>query len=191
MTTPRLLSTLAPIPFALLAACSSGPRPEETAAKAKLASDLVQCQNERSQFKQDLQAAQAELKRAKEASAPPVNQLGTVALQAGASGGGGAPDVNLTPAQMSGVQKVIVSNGATLVDCYEKALKRNPNLRTVDHVTARFTLKNTGSAGTVVFAPHIDAEMEKCMAGKFQRWKFPTFSSGEALIELPVNLLAK
>ncbi len=175
---------------ATLGACSGGPSPEEVAAKAKLVNDLVQCQNERSQFKQDLQAAQAEAKRLKEASAPPVNALGGVALQAG-QGGGGTSDVNLSAAQMAAVQKVIVSNGSTLVDCYEKGLKRNPNLRTVDHVTARFTLKNTGNATNVIFAPHVEAEMEKCMAGRFARWKFPTFPSGEALIELPVNLLAK
>ena len=185
-----LLPTFSPPCFALLLnfGCSSGPNPEEGAQRAKLAGDLVQCQNERSTIKQDLQSAQAELKRLKEVNAPPVNTLGGVELQAGA----GAPaEINLTSAQLSAVQKVIVANGSTLTDCYEKALKRNPNLRTVSSVNARFTLKGSGSASNVVFSPHVEGEMEKCMAGRFQRWKFPTLSSGEALIELPVVLSAK
>ena len=185
MPSPRRCLPL--VALSLPFACSSGPSEADVAAKAKLAGELVECKDQMSRLKEQLAVANGELKKTKEASDPTI-PLGGVALQAGL---GQRVEANLSPEQIAGVKKVILSNGSALVACYEKGLKRNPNLRTVDKVAARFILISSGSVRDVAFSPHVDSEMEKCMGAAFRRWKFPTFSGGEAQFELPVNLLAR
>jgi len=89
------------------------------------------------------------------------------------------------------VIKVVKQNSGGLRACYEKALKRKPDLQYVSAVTARFQIVNTGQAQGVTFAPHTDAEMEKCMASTMEKWKFPTFQGDPVAFEQPVNLVAK
>ena len=90
------------------------------------------------------------------------------------------------------MKKVFISNGSALVACYEKALKRNPNLKTVDRVAARFILQNSGTVTEAVLSPRVDGELEKCIGSAMKRWKFPAFAGESAAqIELPVLLKAK
>ena len=65
------------------------------------------------------------------------------------------------------------------------------SLQYVASVTAHFQVANTGSAQGVSFTPHTDPEMEKCMAGTMEKWKFPTFQGDPVAFEQPVNLVAK
>ena len=58
-------------------------------------------------------------------------------------------------------------------------------------VTAHFSVENMGAARGVSFTPHTDAEMEKCMAGTMEKWKFPAFQGDPVAFEQPVNLVAK
>ncbi|MSP59669.1 MAG: AgmX/PglI C-terminal domain-containing protein [Myxococcales bacterium] len=191
MNLPAAVRPLVPVAAALLfaAACSGGGASEEMSARNKsLADDLLKCQTEKSSMKEQMQVAQAEVRKMKEASQPNVLELGAIELQAGPRQ---VESANLSPEQVKAVKKVIVSNGGALVSCYEKGLKRNPNLRTVSSVTARFLLNPTGSATGTIFNPHVDAEMERCMAQGFGKWKFPTFTGGGVQVEFPVSLVAR
>jgi len=89
------------------------------------------------------------------------------------------------------VIKVVKLNSGGLRACYDKALKRKPDLQYVSSVTARFSVVNTGQAQGVTFTPHTDPEMEKCMAATMEKWKFPTFQGDPVAFEQPVNLVAK
>ena len=89
------------------------------------------------------------------------------------------------------VVKVVRQNSGGLRACYEKALKRKPDLQYVSAVTAHFEVENSGGAHGVSFTPHTDQEMEKCMASTMEKWKFPTFQGDPVAFEQPVNLVAK
>lgn len=170
-----LLATLA-------VACSGGADNDQQ--KAKLATDLVQCRNDLSNLKEQLAEAKAELTKAQEAKAcalPPVDLKAANAGQKHMEG-------NIAP---DAVIKVVKQNSGGLRACYEKALKRKPDLQYVSSVMAHFQIANTGQAQGVTFTPHTDPEMEKCMAGTMEKWKFPTFQGDPVAFEQPVNLVAK
>ena len=162
-------------------ACSGGADDQQ---KAKLATDLVQCRNDLTNLKEQLAESNAQLKKAQEAKTCVLEPIDLKAANAGQKHmeGNIAPDA---------VIKVVKQNSGGLRACYEKALKRKPDLQYVSAVTARFQIVNTGQAQGVTFAPHTDAEMEKCMASTMEKWKFPTFQGDPVAFEQPVNLVAK
>jgi hypothetical protein len=166
------------------AAGCGGPSDEDAAQKTKLATDLVQCRNDETNLKEQLAEAKAQLLKAQEAK---VCQLEPIELKA-ANAGQKHMEGNIAPAA---VIKVMKQNSGGLRACYEKALKRKPDLQYVASVTARFQLENSGNAKSVVFAPHTDADMEHCMASTMEKWKFPTFQGDPVAFEQPVNLVAK
>ncbi|MGZ3427964.1 MAG: AgmX/PglI C-terminal domain-containing protein [Polyangia bacterium] len=165
----------------LLAACSGGGDDQQ---KAKLATDLVQCRNDLTNLKEQLAESKAQLEKAKEAKTCLLEPIDLKAANAGQKHmeGNIAPDA---------VIKVVKQNSGGLRACYEKALKRKPDLQYVSAVTAKFEVANTGAAQGVTFAPHTDPEMERCMASTMEKWKFPTFQGDPVAFEQPVNLVAK
>lgn len=165
----------------LAAACSGGGEDQQ---KAKLATDLVQCRNDLSNLKEQLAESKAQLTKAQEAKTCLLEPIDLKAANAGQKHmeGNIAPDA---------VIKVVKQNSGGLRACYEKALKRKPDLQYVSSVTARFQIVNTGQAQGVTFAPHTDGEMEHCMAATMEKWKFPTFQGDPVAFEQPVNLVAK
>jgi len=165
----------------LMAACSGGADDQQ---KAKLATDLVQCRNDLSNLKEQLAETKAQLTKAQEAK---TCQLEPIDIKA-AGAGQKHMEGNVSP---EAVVKVVKQNSGGLRACYEKALKRKPDLQYVSSVKARFEVANTGQAQAVTFAPHTDAEMEKCMASTMEKWKFPTFQGDPVAFEQPVNLVAK
>jgi hypothetical protein len=165
----------------LLAACGA---PADDGSKAKLANDLVTCKNENLALKEQLADAKAALARAQEAQ---VVKLDPVDLKASPPGEKHM-EGNVPP---EAVAKVVKQNSGGLRACYEHALKRKPDLQYVSAVTARFEVKNSGSAINVTFKPHTDGEMEKCMASTMGKWKFPAFQGDPVAFEQPVNLVAK
>ncbi len=177
-----------PVALALFAcACSGGGGTEEDpAAKNKMANDLIACQNERLSLKEQLAAAQAEVKKLKDAADPTV-KLDPIDLKPAVPGEKHV-EGHLPPEQ---VLKVFKANQGLLIACYEKGLKRSPNLQYVTNITAHFAVKNTGNAVGVSFTPHAEAEMEKCMASGVGKWRFPSFTGDPVQFEIPVNLVAK
>ena len=171
-------------------ACGSGPTKEEQARTAKLASDLVTCNNELSTLKEQLAEAKALAAKAQtELSSATTKQLDPIDVKANLPTGEKKPmEGNVNPDQ---VVKVVKQNSGAFRPCYEKALKRKPDLQYVSAVKARFSIRNTGTAFGVSFAPRTDAEMESCMAGAMEKWKFPQFQGDPVAFEAPVNLIAK
>jgi hypothetical protein len=165
----------------LLCACSGGGDDQQ---KAKLATDLVQCRNDLSNLKEQVAEAKAQLLKAQQAKTCLLEPHDLKAAGAGQKHMEG----NVSP---EAVVKVVRQNSGGLRACYEKALKRKPDLQYVSSVTARFEVQNTGAARGVVFAPHTDSEMERCMAQTMEKWKFPTFQGDPVAFEQPVNLVAK
>ena len=170
----------------LLAGCSGGPSADDVAQRNKMASDLVACQNDRSTLKEQLAAAQAELAKLKAANDPTVHVQDPLTLNANPSKTG--KEGNLPP---EAVIKVFKQNQGGLKACYDKGLKRNPNLQYVAALNAHFAVKNTGNAVNVGFSPHADGEMEHCMASTIAKWHFPTFTGDPVQFDYPVNLVAK
>jgi hypothetical protein len=164
--------------------CAACPAPTDDGSKAKLANELVTCKNENLSLKEQLGEAKAALARAQEAQ---VVKLDPVDLKASPPGEKHM-EGNVPP---EAVAKVVKQNSGGLRACYEHALKRKPDLQYVNTVTARFEVKNTGSAINVSFKPHTDGEMEKCMASTMGKWKFPAFQGDPVAFEQPVNLIAK
>jgi hypothetical protein len=165
-----------------LAGCGGGD--ENDQQKAKLANDLVQCRNDLSNLKEQLAEAKAQLAKLQEARTVQLEPLDLKASGAGMKHMEG----NIAP---EAVIKVVRQNSGGLRACYEKALKRKPDLQYVSAVTARFEVENTGNARGVNFSPHTDQEMEHCMAQTMEKWKFPTFQGDPVAFEQPVNLVAK
>lgn len=179
------MRTLALTLILALAACGGGE--DDTAQKAKLASDLVTCKNDLSNLKEQLNDAKAALAKAEQAAGQ-VIKLDPVAVKGEAQSSVHHRDATVTPAA---VMKVIQMNGSGLRACYNHALKRKPDLQYVSKVTSRFQLHNNGQASDVSFAPHTDSEMERCMAQTMEKWKFPSFQGDAVAIEQPVNLVVK
>lgn len=165
----------------MASACSGGADDQQ---KAKLATDLVQCRNDLSNLKEQLAESKAQLQKAQEAKTCLLTPLDVKASAAGQKHmeGNIAPDA---------VIKVVKQNSGGLRACYDKALKRKPDLQYVSSVTAHFQIANTGQAQGVTFTPHTDPDMEKCMASTMEKWKFPTFQGDPVAFEQPVNLVAK
>ena len=165
-----------------LEACG-GPAADD-GTKAKLASELVQAKNDNQTLREQLAEAKGELQKCQDAQTV---KLDAIDLKASAPGVKHM-EGNIPP---EAVIKVVRQNSGGLRACYEHALKRKPDLQYVSTVTARFEVKNTGNAINVAFKPHTDPEMEKCMAGTMEKWKFPTFQGDPVAFEQPVNLVAK
>jgi hypothetical protein len=167
-----------------LAGCGA---PSDDGKAAKLASDLVNCKNDVSALKEQLAETKAALAKAQEMAGAAV-KLDPIDVKANPPTGHKPLEGNVSP---DAVIKVVRQNSGGLRACYEHALKRKPDLQYVSTVTARFQLVNTGNASSVSFSPHTDADMERCMAGTIQKWRFPTFQGDAVAFEQPVNLVAK
>lgn len=166
-----------------LAGCG-GPA-QDDGAKSKLATDLVQCRNDVSELKGQLALAKAELARA---VASQTTKLDAVDANPSHPKVSGSKEGNVSP---EAVAKVVKLNATGFRACYEKALKRKPDLQYVSSVNAHFSVRNTGNAQDVGFSPRTDAEMEGCMSQLMQKWKFPTFQGDPVAFEVPVNLVAR
>jgi hypothetical protein len=166
----------------LLAACG-GSSGDDDGQKAKLAGDLVTCRNDLSNLKEQLAEAKAQLAKLQQAH---TTQLDPIDIKNGNAAK--HMEGNISP---DAVIKVVRQNSGGLRACYEKALKRKPDLQYVSSVTAHFEVENSGGARGVSFTPHTDQEMEKCMAGTMAKWKFPSFQGDPVAFEQPVNLVAK
>jgi len=174
--------------LALLTLAGCPEKPKDDGAKAKLATELVQCRNDLRDLKEQAAVAKAELEKCQQAATVKLDPVDVkVGGQQGNSGGGGK-EGNVSP---EAVAKVVKLNATGFRACYEKALKRKPDLQYVSSVTARFSVRNTGNAQNVSFGPRTDAEMEHCMAQLMEKWKFPTFQGDPVAFEVPVNLVAR
>ena len=168
----------------LLCGCGSAP-PADGADRSKMASDLVQCRNEQSTLKDQIADLRAELAKAKVAADHTVR---TEPVDVKAAPPEARHVEGNLPAEE--ISKVVRANAKTLRVCYEKGLKRNPNLQTVSMVKAHFFIRGNGHGERAGIAPHVEPEMESCMAAAIEKWRFPEFAGDPVEVETPVNLVA-
>lgn len=159
---------------------------QDDGAKAKLATELVQCRNDLSDLKGQLALAKAELAKAQASATLKLDPID--ASNSAAHHGTASKEGNVSP---EAVAKVVKLNATGFRACYEKALKRKPDLQYVSAVNAHFSVRNTGTAQDVGFSPRTDVEMEHCMSSLMEKWKFPTFQGDPVAFEVPVNLVAR
>lgn len=193
LRTPRLarpvlsaraaLPSLAPL-LLWCAACGEGKGAADPAERAKMASDLVQCRNEQSALKDQVADLTAQLARLKAATDRTVH---TEAVDVKAGREERHVEGNLAEDAMT---RVIRANARTLTVCYEKGLKRNPNLQTLSAVRVHFFIRNTGRVERIGIAPHVESEMESCMSAAIGKWRFPEFQGDPVEVETPINLVA-
>jgi hypothetical protein len=167
---------------ALLMSCGA----DEGACKNKLAEAHVKCDNDRVPLKEQIaelkgQVAmlQMQLKQAQETPVPPPPDMKPAVHH---------HEGNLSP---EAVMKVMKQNAGGFRACYEKALKRKPDLQFIQSVKAKFSIKGSGQATDVAFVPHADKELEACMAAAMEKWKFPEFSGDPVAFEYPISLISK
>lgn len=92
----------------------------------------------------------------------------TVSADASSSEGGLTPDV---------IQRVIKRHQTQVKYCYERALAKDPDLG--GRVKANFTVEANGTVSKVALESTLNApEVEGCLVGQIQRWRFPEPEGG-------------
>lgn len=90
------------------------------------------------------------------------------------------------------VVETIQLNKKVLKACYERALKKNGNLRRQSiTLTLAFTVKPSGNADGISVRPNYDSLMIDCMQKAIQRWRFPNFTGQPVGVESPLTLTPK
>ena len=102
---------------------------------------------------------------------------------------GGGRDGDLAAAD---VVKVVRSNRGAFQQCYERALKRNADLRGAQvRLNLGFGVGNNGVPRDVRIAPSVDENMTSCMAAAVRGWRFPAYGGDMVRVEIPVPLVPK
>jgi hypothetical protein len=103
--------------------------------------------------------------------------------------GGGGRDGDLSAAA---VVKVVRGNRGAFQQCYERALKRNADLRGAQvRLNLAFAVGNNGVPRDVRIAPSVDENMTSCMAAAVRGWRFPPYGGDLVRVEIPVPLVPK
>jgi hypothetical protein len=101
--------------------------------------------------------------------------------------GGGGGDLSA-----AAVVKVVRANRLAFQQCYERALKRNADLRSVQvRLNLAFAVANNGVPHDVRVAPNVDQGMTSCMAAAVRGWRFPSYGGEPVRVEIPVPLVPK
>jgi len=83
-------------------------------------------------------------------------------------------------------------NRSAFQQCYERALKRNADLRGAQvRLNLVFAVGNNGVPRDVRIAPHVDAGMIACMSAAVRGWRFPAYGGEPVHVEIPVPLVPK
>jgi hypothetical protein len=176
---------------ASLAACDGKAKEEMTKLLNESNDKLVQCRkdtndlkNEVAGLKKQLAVAMANPSKVILTDPEIINLIasikGSPAPVAGAKNA-------LDPAQAS---KVVFQGAPALRQCYERALKRKPDLQYQAGigVTLNVTVKPEGIVEDVNLSPSVDAEMTSCIRTAAMRWKFPAFAGETVQIEQKLTL---
>ena len=182
----------AAVSLAALGACDGKGKEEAMKLLNESNDKLVQCRkdtndlrNEVSALKRQLAQAMANPSKVTLTDPEVLNLIASIKGAPPAAPGG--PKNALDPAQASRV----VSQGAqALRQCYERALKRNPDLQYQAGigVTLAVTVRPQGSVDDVDLKPSVDAEMTSCIRTAAMRWKFPAFTGETVTIEQKLTL---
>jgi hypothetical protein len=188
------------VSLSLLGGCTTSAPPDDS-ARAKMADELVQCKNERLSLKEKIADLTAELEKLKAAAADaaaaaapaaqPDTPKATEATTANRKAEVAHRSVAGGEISQEALVQVVKKNSTNLRACYERGMKRRPELQYVSSVEARITVENSGIASGVTFSPRTDSEMEKCMRKAIATWPFPSFKGDAVQVQVPVSLVAK
>jgi hypothetical protein len=178
--------------LAAVAACDSKGKEEAMKLLNESNDKLVQCRkdtndlrNEISGLKRQLAQAMANPGRVTLTDPEVLNLIASIKGAPAAAPGG--PKNQLDPAAAS---KVVFQGSQALRQCYERALKRNPDLQYQAGigVTLAVTVRPQGSVDDVEVKPSVDGEMTTCIRTAAMRWKFPAFAGDAVTIEQKLTL---
>jgi outer membrane murein-binding lipoprotein Lpp len=93
----------------------------------------------------------------------------------------------LDPAAAS---KIVMQGSKALVQCYERALKKNQALQyqAGAAVTLELTIRPQGSVDAVNVSPSLDPGMTDCIKSTASRWKFPAFQGEPVVVQQKLTL---
>ena len=96
-----------------------------------------------------------------------------------------APDVDGGSLDPSAIAKVVKSRLTAVKECYERELKRNPQL--AGKVVIRFTIEEDGrvAAVTVEESTLGDPAVGSCIVSRFERFRFPKPEGGAVTVSYP------
>ena len=90
------------------------------------------------------------------------------------------------------VVKVVRGNRGAFQQCYERALKRNAELRGAQvRLNLAFAVANNGVPRDIRIAPAVDGTMISCMTAAVRGWRFPSYGGDVVRVEIPVPLVPK
>lgn len=96
---------------------------------------------------------------------------------------------NLTQDQVVSTMR---TNKKVLKACYERAMKKNTNLRRQKiTLTVGFKVNPTGVPANISVTPNYDGRMIDCMKKAIKRWRFPRFQGQPVGVVSPVTLRPK
>ncbi len=82
------------------------------------------------------------------------------------------------------VAKVVNRRIGAIKGCYERALRRNPNLE--GKITVRFTIAGSGKVSTArTTLNELSSEVGNCIVSAFKRFRFPQPDGGALTVEYP------
>jgi hypothetical protein len=180
------------LPTALLFTACDNKAKEELTRRVNEANDkLLQCRketndlkNEVSSLKRQLAQAMANPSRVVLTDPEIINLIASIkgTPVAGAEGKGG-----FDGAQGS---KIVMQGAHALRQCYERALKKNQALQFQSGIgiTLALTIRAQGTVQNVDVTPSVDAEMTSCIKNTAMRWKFPTFTGDDVIVEQKLTL---
>jgi hypothetical protein len=179
--------------LAAVAACGSKGKEEAMKLLNESNDKLLQCRkdtndlrNEVSLLKRQLATAMANPSKLTLTDPEIIELIASIKGAAVAAAPSGAKN-QLDPAQAS---KVVYQGSQALRQCYERALKRNPDLQYQAGigVTLAVTVRPQGSVDEVDVRPSVDGEMTSCIRTAAMRWKFPAFAGEAVTIEQKLTL---
>jgi hypothetical protein len=184
---------LAAASVAAVAACGSKGKEEAMKLLNESNDKLLQCRkdtndlrNEVSLLKRQLATAMANPGKLTLTDPEIIELIASIKGAAVAAAPSGAKN-QLDPNQAS---KVVMQGAPALRQCYERALKRNPDLQYQAGigVTLAVTVRPQGSVEDVALSPSVDGEMTSCIRTAAMRWKFPAFAGEVVTIEQKLTL---
>jgi TonB family protein len=82
------------------------------------------------------------------------------------------------------VAKVVNRRIGAIKGCYERALRRNPNLE--GKITVRFTISGSGKVSTArTILNELSPDVGNCIVSAFKRFRFPQPDGGAVTVEYP------
>jgi hypothetical protein len=181
----------AAVSLTALGACSDKGKEEALKLLNESNDKLLQCRKDTNDLRNEVSGLKRQLAQALanpgRITLTDPEILNLIASIKGAPVAAGGPKNALDPAAAS---KVVSQGAQALRQCYERALKRNPDLQYQAGigVTLNVTVRPQGTVEDVALSPSVDGEMTSCIRTAAMRWKFPAFAGETVTIEQKLTL---